>query len=80
MSKLKVQATVSERALFLRITRKVRGEGQKVVAVKSKRDWPTLGHWLVVDDNGEIVRSRFTLEELGRDLGALEPYEVVVEE
>jgi hypothetical protein len=66
----KVWASVSERALVLRIKRKLTKE-PRARLVKGR----TGGGWLIINDRDLLVDRFIDLERLGRETGALREYE-----
>jgi hypothetical protein len=67
---------VSERALFQRINRTLKKQGE--ILRKSKRqDWE-IGEFYLLDlQHNVIIGKDLDLEELGRRLDVLKPYEVL---
>ena len=71
---------ISETALITRIRRALAKEGQTLRKTRSAREWPNLGDYYIIDLSGNFVVDRriSDLEELGRELEVLKPYESVV--
>ena len=71
---------VSEAALKRRINRKLAKDGQ---ALRTSRNWQMemeAGHHYVVDfSHGGVIQSHVDLEDLGRELGVLKPYEYLAD-
>ncbi len=73
---------VSERALVQRINRTLAKEGRSGEVLRKTRPgrWATeLGEYYVVDlDANSLLQTGTNVEELGRELGVLKPYEQLV--
>jgi hypothetical protein len=73
-------APVSVRALVQRINRKLAARGEKLMATRSDRWRGELGDYYAVKVNGNsVVVKHVDLATLGRELGALQPWESVAE-
>ena len=71
------KAPVTERALVQRINRALALRGERLRAGRG-RSVDDLGDYFVVDvDRRAVVGKDITLEEYGRDLGVLQPWERV---
>jgi hypothetical protein len=71
----KQKVTVTERALIQRINRKLAKDGEKLRTTRGHFE-PSLGRHYVIDLNRNfVVRKQFDLEELGRQLNVLQPWE-----
>lgn len=68
---------VSPRALLARINRKLVHDGECMKTCRSdSRWWHDLGDYYVVDlSRNFLTHKHYDLEEWGRDLGCLKPYE-----
>ena len=71
---------VTARALAQRINRKLVADGQRLKATRGSRARLDLGDYFVVDRRGLAVDTYVDIEELGRELGALQTWESLVEE
>jgi hypothetical protein len=72
---------VSARALEQRINRKLAAQGEKLKRCRSDRWRHDLGDYYVINvDKNIIVFKQVNLEVLGRELGALAPYERLEDE
>ncbi len=75
---------VSKPALIKRINRRLAKEGRLGYQLKKDRGYrwrSSLGEYYVLDINRNfIVRTHVNLEAYGNEIGALEPYEELVEE
>ena len=71
---------VTERALVQRINRALRRKGQMLRQSRGERARTDLGDYYVIDlERNVLLLSRVNLEELARELGALQPWERVVD-
>ena len=79
MAKKKEQRVpVSERALIARINRKLRADDEMLKTTRSKRAEFDLGRYYVIDVRGpNIVHDHIDLEDYGRELEVLKPYEAL---
>lgn len=78
MRKKHPQVPVTRRALFQRVNRALAKKGERLRTYRAGR---SLGKLFIVDVNrARIVREHCDLEEIGRELGALEPFERLDEE
>lgn len=70
---------LSEKVLAQRINRKLRKVGEVLKHTRGTGSvWLTLGEYYVVDIYGNYVTQyHVDVEELGRDLGVIQPYEIV---
>jgi hypothetical protein len=66
---------VGERALILRINRRLKASGRMLHVARGARAEQQLGHFFIVDDRNNIVAHNVDLTELARKLGALKPWE-----
>jgi len=73
---LKNKVPVTQRALFQRINRALEKEGQILKTTRGDKWRSSLGDYYVVDLNSNIIVSTHNdVEELGREVNALAPYE-----
>ncbi len=80
MKKKPQHVPVTRRALFQRINRVLAKENRCLKANRSERAFPDLGWLYTVDMNRNVVvSSHHDLGELGKELGALKPYEKLVD-
>jgi len=71
---------VSPRALLQRINRALRSNLRGVRKARGDR-WPELGEYYLMDFNrNTILRMKVDLEQLGRELEVLQPFEQLEEE
>ena len=72
-----MKAKISERALVARIRRKLAKDGETLNACRADSRWHSeLGYWYIVDTNTNFITARHCdLETLGREVGALKPFE-----
>jgi hypothetical protein len=78
---MKTQVPVTERALFARLSRKLKKEGQTLHRCRRDSRWfNDMGPYYTVDidSNSVIDRGLSKLEVWGREVGVLKPYECVV--
>jgi hypothetical protein len=67
---------VSERALLLRINRKLKPVHQVVKVARTPAAEAKVGRFFVIDKHGErIVRTHIDLKEFGRELGVFSGWE-----
>jgi hypothetical protein len=75
------KAPVSERALAQRINRVLAKQDEKLLKARGSRMVESVGIYYIVDiSNNNIAIKEVDIEELGRELGALKPYEALVED
>jgi hypothetical protein len=74
-----VSVPITARALIQRLNRRLRHDNAKLCATRSNQDRPRQGDYYIVDltING-VVGWDVDPEALGRELGALQPWERVV--
>ena len=73
---MKTKVQITERALMQRIQRKLKHQDELLRKNASLRWQTDLGDFYIVDANRNILLSaHHNLEQLGRELGALRPYE-----
>lgn len=69
-------APVSERAIYQRIKRRLKKDGEELRAARSPQQREELGdHFTVQAVPGGVYRAHVKLEKLGRELGVLRPWE-----
>ena len=74
------QVPVSERALVQRINRVLAKEGEKLIKARG-RDISSCGqYYTILFSFNAVGRKDVGIEELGRDLGALRPWEMLADE
>jgi hypothetical protein len=74
---MKQQVSVSNRALVQRINRKLRPDCEALKKARP-RWWNELGDYYIVDYNRNwIVAKDVDIEDLGRELGVLQPHETM---
>jgi hypothetical protein len=79
MQDLETRIPVRQRTLYVRLGRHLEGEGLRIHAARGPLAESAIGKYYVVHmATGTIVRSNVDLEEYGRELGVLKPYEYVV--
>lgn len=67
---------VSKRALIQRINRRLARDGEKLYATRGRRAFQDLGEFHVIDvDRNFVAQKDVDLEELGRNLKVLSPWE-----
>jgi hypothetical protein len=77
---MKGKAPVTKRALVQRINRKLSADDEMVKAARGARAQQDLGDFYTVNvSRNYIVAKDVALEDLGRKLGVLKPYEALVE-
>lgn len=74
MKESRPKVKVTARALFQRIDRKLKRNGEKLCTAKSDSTKEELGHYYIVRPSG-VVRADVDLGKLGRELGVLQPWE-----
>jgi hypothetical protein len=80
MAKTKPMASITERALVQRIRRKLKADGEALLAARGVAR-QELGDYYVVNLNTNcIVTKDCDLEELGRETGTLRPWETLAKE
>ncbi len=73
-----IRVTVTERALYQRINRKLKQDRSQLRTARSERAEQDLGRHYIVDTRRNAVRdTRVDLETLGRKLGVLQPWEAL---
>jgi hypothetical protein len=71
---------VTTRALVQRINRKLAAEDMKLKATRGMRAVADLGDFYVIDASRNFVVDKdVNIEELGRKVGALQPWEVLAD-
>ena len=76
------KVVVTEKALYQRINRKLNADGRALKRTRGQRALIELGRYYVLDMNMNAVLYHYhnvNLEDFGRELGVLKPYEVVEE-
>lgn len=73
-----IKAPVSERALIARINRKLKIDGQTLKKLRGDRWLNDLGRYYIVENN-HVVQGDINLEEFGRELEVLRPWEKLTE-
>jgi hypothetical protein len=72
---------VSERALIQRINRRLKQDGEQLRSARSEQAASSVGRYYIVDTTRNFIAyQRVELEELGRKLGVLQPWEALQEE
>jgi len=67
---------VSKRALIQRINRRLVREGEKLYATRGRKSFQDLGEFYIIDVGRNFVAQKdVDLEELGRELKVLSPWE-----
>ena len=69
--------SISTRALVQRINRTLVEAGQQLRAARGARARVELGDYYMVDERGVAVDSHIDIEELGREIGALQSWEIL---
>jgi hypothetical protein len=70
---------VGERALIARINRKLAHDDQALRTTRGERAYLDLGSFYILNLRTNFIDAyRVSLEDLGREVGALKPYEYVV--
>lgn len=81
MKKSEQKVPVTEKALYQRINRRLKPDEETLKKSRSNRMFATVGTYYVVDlKTNAVSRLRVDLEEFGRELGALQPFEALTEE
>ncbi len=81
MKSKKQTVPVSERALVQRINRRLAKDGERLKAAAGMRARLELGAYFVMDiSHNCVLHKDVDLEELGRELEVLRPYESLVTE
>jgi len=72
-----MKAKVSDRALVARIRRKLAKDGETLKSCRADSQWyGDLGDWYIVNTNTNTITAQHCdLERLGREIGALKPFE-----
>jgi hypothetical protein len=77
--KSKCCVPVTERALLVRLNRKLTKEGQERLKAAKGKARETLGDYYLLDLGGnEVKATHVQLEPYARKLGVLEPYEALI--
>ena len=72
---------VAKRALLARINRHLATKGQKLFAARSERIRAVVGDFYLIDTDKNLhIDDHIDLEEFGRELGVLQPWEKLEEE
>ena len=67
---------ITDRALIQRINRKLKQNDEQLRTARTARAESSIGHYFIVDvRRNVIVTHHLDLEELGRQLGVLQPWE-----
>lgn len=73
-----IRLKVTERALYQRINRKLKHEGEQLRTTRSSRTELELGRYYCVNVNHNYIAAHHVeLEEWGREIGVLHPWEEV---
>jgi hypothetical protein len=76
MKKKPLLVPVTSRALFQRISRTLAKKGERLIANRRVGPVPDIGNYYTVDvKKNSVARTHVDLEEIGRELGALKPWE-----
>jgi hypothetical protein len=70
---------VTERALLQRIRRKLVHKGESLIVSRSENERANVGDYYIVNDRNVVAAAHCDLEKLGRDTGALRPWETLAE-
>ena len=71
---------VTKKSLIERINRKLRKDDKKLRKCRSARDHSTLGDYFIINLSGNyIINTWVDLEGLGREIGAMQGWETLVE-
>jgi hypothetical protein len=71
---------VTTRALLQRVNRKLAADGMQLKATRGMRAVADLGDFYVIDASRNFVVDKYVnIEELGRKVGALRPWEVLAD-
>jgi hypothetical protein len=72
---------VTPRALSQRVGRALEKQGERLLANRRPVPVPDLGNYYTVDlKKNSVARAHVDLEEIGRELGVLKPYESLEKE
>lgn len=72
---------VSTRALFQRLSRRLAKDGKRLMTCREdSRAFQELGRYYTVNERNHIDRGDIDLEEFGRELGVLTPWEKLADE
>lgn len=72
--------TITEKALYQRINRRLKHDGEVLRTARSQRTELTVGRYYILDvQSNAIAYQHVDLEELGRKLGVLLPGEQLAE-
>jgi DNA-directed RNA polymerase subunit RPC12/RpoP len=75
----KTRIKITERALYQRLNRKLRQDGKQLRTARSEGVELDIGRYFIVDVNrNAITDQNVNLEELGRELGAIQPWEEMI--
>ncbi len=81
MAKKQTKVPVTSRALIQRINRALKDRGEMVRTARGERALLDLGQFYVIDVSANCVMAKdIDLEQWGRDLEALKPFEALAEE
>ena len=69
---------ITHRALFQRLSRKLTGEGERLMTCRENSPaFRDVGRYYTVNERNHIARADIDLERLGRDLGVMQEWEVL---
>jgi hypothetical protein len=78
-NKRETKLEITEGALTQRINRKLRRNRQRLCAVRGAGAESNLGYHVILDTNRNVItETQVNLENLGRRLGVMEPWEALV--
>jgi hypothetical protein len=67
---------ITERALFQRVNRRLKQDGEKLSTARSDSVEIEVGHYFIVNTNRNAITAQHVdLEKLGRELGVIQPWE-----
>ena len=76
MRKKPLLVPVTRRALFQRLSRALAKKSERLIANRRPGPVPDIGNYYTVDTKkNSVARTDVDLEEIGRELGVLKPYE-----
>jgi hypothetical protein len=77
-AKTSIKSMVGQKALVMRLNRKLAGKHLSVRRPRSVSGFASLGDWFLLDEQRSVIVQRdVNLAELGIQYGVLEPWEAV---
>ena len=76
----RTRVKITDRALFQRINRKLKDEGEQLRTARTQDIESSMGRYFIIDLTlNSVIERNQNLEKLGRKLGVLQPWEELTE-